>query len=421
MTPVVARVSSSWSETVARRWSDDVPADQDRPRHHVVRPLVGLSSDRAIPSLTPNVVHAQADHLAGGANQRAVAHDLAQVLVTDDGQRDVRAVVQVDREPVPAAAAHGHEVAPLVVEPGDALDLEALAIELRARRSRSCASASSSRRIRPAPKSTKPSPSCRTGAFSARRSSASPNEAPAAVASSGVRAASIRSVPFAPASRHGASAIAGAPAATSSGLSPPTLRSKPVGTPGGVPRRSVDLRSDLAALGIDEPVPALVGEGQVGCPGGRNGAALRPEHDRLEPEPASIRRPGGDRCSTTTPSADRAGRRPAAGRSRWGRQAAKAPGSRRPADGKRIGGFARIGAPPQPPRTNARATTNASGVQRVVMSLPRRPRASAGVAPRRREATSSSAPAGASSMAPAMRGRSSRRARPRSRSRPPAP
>ena len=59
-----------------------------------------------------------------GVDERAVDQRVAAVRVAHERQRQVRAVVEVDREPVPAAAADRDEVAPLVVEPGVAVDAQ---------------------------------------------------------------------------------------------------------------------------------------------------------------------------------------------------------------------------------------------------------------------------------------------------------
>ncbi len=75
-----------------------------------------------------------------------------------------------------------------------------------------------------------PFPPWMAAGFVERRSSERPNEAPAAAASSGAMVAWMWSEPPAPARRHGVPEI-GAPAAISSGLSPLTPRSKPVGAP----------------------------------------------------------------------------------------------------------------------------------------------------------------------------------------------
>ena len=65
--------------------------------------------------------------MAGGpvrVHDGPVDERVAVVRRTDERQREVRAVREVDREPVPATRADGDEVAPLVVEPGVALDLQ---------------------------------------------------------------------------------------------------------------------------------------------------------------------------------------------------------------------------------------------------------------------------------------------------------
>ena len=85
-----------------------------------------------------------------GPDERAVDERVAAVGVAHERQRQVRAVVEVDREPVPAAAADGDEVAPLVVEPGGAVDRTRRRRRASASRPPSSRSASSSTSRRPA-------------------------------------------------------------------------------------------------------------------------------------------------------------------------------------------------------------------------------------------------------------------------------
>ncbi len=81
-----------------------------------VAPVVGDSQWSGHGHL--EVVTGQVPGRAVGMDERAVDEGIAAVRVAHQGQRDVGAVGQVHREPVPAASADRDEVAPLVVEPG---------------------------------------------------------------------------------------------------------------------------------------------------------------------------------------------------------------------------------------------------------------------------------------------------------------
>ena len=203
-----------------------------------------------------------------------------------------------------------------------------------------------------------------------------------------------------------------------------------------VARRAVDPLADLEPLGVEESVAGLVGDGEVRGPRRREAAALGAEDDVLEAELArravGARRRAGGRCSTTTRSAGRAGRRRvAARRGADPRRRPVGPSARRSMAAGR-GGLARIGGPPavQPaseaPTTRV-ARTTASDRLTVPPPLRLRPRppTRAGGWPRTARAgpasTSSSARAVASSLAPAARGRPSRRGPRRSRRQGPAP
>ncbi len=121
--------------------------DLDRPARWIVG--AGGRADPAVGDLDLEGVPIEVPDRPVALDDRAVDERVGAVGVADERERQVGAVVEVDGEPVPAAAADRDEVAPLVVEPGRALDRERATVESRDGRSRSSPSASSSTSRRP--------------------------------------------------------------------------------------------------------------------------------------------------------------------------------------------------------------------------------------------------------------------------------
>ncbi len=76
-----------------------------------------MRADPAIRDLEAERLAGEVSHRSVGPDERAVDERIRPVGVPHERQRDVRAVVEVDREPVPPTAPDADEVAPLVVEP----------------------------------------------------------------------------------------------------------------------------------------------------------------------------------------------------------------------------------------------------------------------------------------------------------------
>ena len=356
--------------------------------------------------------------MPSAVDERAVDQGIGAVRVAHERERQVRAVVEVDREPVPAAAPDRDEVAPLVIEPGVALDGERPIAERQRARGRhrrprvvvraagdaevdAAVSSWSAGALRGASASSSPKPS--TGSPPPRPASPRPPACPR---------------PAHPTIVHGVlpGGVAPVTSRPATGARSPSVAAR-------VARRAVDLRPDLRPLVVVEPATGLVGHGDVRRPRDRQPAALGAEHDVLEPEPAAVLARAGGPCSTTTRSGGRAARRRAAARPAAdpaGRGAAVGAGVR---PGARAAGLARTG-PEQAPTatvTTAARASRARGAAGVVIGSrpPPRPRSAAASAaapgPAGAEPTSSIARAGASSRARAAPGRRSRRAPRRSR------
>ena len=248
---------------------------------------------------------------AVAADERAIDQRIAAGGVADQRQGQVRPVVQVDREPVPAAAADRDEVAPLVVEPGLAVDRQALA-----RRGSRCpwpswrsASSSTSRR-RPRSRSSRRGRAARA-AWS--RPASGRGRAHPVTRPRPLRPARGRRRGGRPRRPRSSSRPAGRRSRGSTGRCR-SARGRSRSAAPSLPRgERSDLRPHLEPLGVDEAVAGLVGDREVRCPRGREGAALGAEDDVLEPEPAARPPCAGGPCRTTTRSGGRAGRRPAAG------------------------------------------------------------------------------------------------------------
>ena len=93
-----------------------VDRDLDRPSRRIVGP--GRRARPAIGHLHRERIAIEVVDRSVRVHERPVDEWIAAVGIADEREAEVRAVVEVHREPVPAAASHGDEVAPLVVEPG---------------------------------------------------------------------------------------------------------------------------------------------------------------------------------------------------------------------------------------------------------------------------------------------------------------
>ena len=217
---------------------------------------------------------------APAVDQGPVDERVGAVGATNQGDREVRAVREVHGEPVPAAAADGDEVAPLVIEPGRPGDREVLPVEMERARSPREMSASSSRNC---PRARSRSSRCRRGgpaegSVSSARSS--PNAPPVATASAGDRAARIASRPPDPARIQGS----GRRRARVGGIESGHRQGETGRITRTVARALVHKRPDLGALAVQESIARLVGEGEVRGPRDGSDSPLCPERDGLEPE-----------------------------------------------------------------------------------------------------------------------------------------
>ncbi len=363
-------------------------------------------------------------------DERPVDERIGPVGVANERHRQVRAVVEVDREPVPAATADADEVAPLVVEPGLAGDRQRLPVErdraARVHRGPGVVVRAAGRtEVDPAVEVVQRRWLGRLEVQVERRDRPGSRPRPLRRREGRARAGRCRR-------SRSSSTRAGRRSSDRSGSTPETRQVEAGRRSVGGPGRAIDLRADLEALAVVEVVAGLVGDGEVRGPGRREGAALGAEDDVLEAELrcAVVAAPRGGRCSTTTRSGGRAGRRRAGGRPGCGSAGADGGSVGGASDGRGAVGLARIG--PAGGAAGGDGDDRQKGCQGGTSAAPhgcligrprlrRRPRTWA-VDRRRADpatpaSTSSSARAGASWPARAGRGRPSRRGPRRSRRR----
>ena len=284
MTPVVARVSSSCAATVGLSVIVEVLAgDPDRPARWIVG--AGGRADPAVGDLDLEGVPIEVPDRPVALDDRAVDQRVGAVGVADERERQVGAVVEVDGEPVPAAATDRDEVAPLVVEPGRALDRQRATIEIEMagrghRRPRVVVRAAGRAEIDPA-----------VVVVEGRRLRGRQRQVePEAAGRTRQRRFVGRELRV--------QRVVAARPGHRPGRPPGRLRARRIGArdrqveperdAGSVAWRVVHGRADLQPLAVEEAVAGLVGDRQVRDPRRREEAALGAEDDELEAVAAAV-------------------------------------------------------------------------------------------------------------------------------------
>ena len=284
MTPVVARVSNSCAATVGLRViSRSSPGIVIGPACRVVGACG--RADPAVRDLDLERVPVEVPDRPVALDHRPVDQRVGAVGVSDEREREVGAVVEVDGEPVPAATTDRDEVAPLVVEPGRSLDGQRPAIEIEM-----------ARRGHRGP---------RVVVRAAGRPEVDP---PVVVMEGGRLRGREHQVEPEPTGRTGqrrfvrrelrVQLVGAAAAGHRPGRPPGRLRARRIGArdrqveperdAGVVARGVIDGRTHLQPLAVEEAVAGLVGDRQVRDPRRREEAALGAEDHELEAVAAAV-------------------------------------------------------------------------------------------------------------------------------------